>query len=558
MFINAKQLEENVSYNTEVCIIGGGIAGISIALELKKKGIESCIVESGGIHSDRATMDLYRGENIGIPYTFADGSRSRFLGGSSNCWGGWCAPFDEIDFAKRDWVENSGWPFELNEMVPYYKTAHQLLKLGPFNYDPEFWVKAINHKDVNRMVFPNGRVRDVVSQFSPPAKFGTLYRDELESAKDIRVFLHANVTSINSDEYGTAIKSVKVTTLKGNSFSINATQFVLATGGIENVRLLLTSDDVHKKGLGNEHDLVGRYFMDHPRVIIGNVTFTEKWYHDRFYDVKYNFHQSFVSAKGVCLAGHLALTPEIQAKEKVLNARVCFDSHFLGEAHTGAVSLRRYKDAILKKNTEGFRPVKDLLSIVTNPLPVSSFVLTRFVRPRFLIQHTKISVIIEQEPRFDNYITLSNEKDKLGMRRVKVNWQPGKLEQRTFDKTLRIIADELLSNGYVSKIDIGQPFENNEWPANLLGTWHHMGTTRMSNSPKQGVVDANCKLHGVSNLFLAGSSVFPTSGGNFPTINLTALAVRLADHVAKNAKGKAVNQFTNAQKGLDHRTGHLA
>src|SRR5262245_22386257 len=127
MFVDARRVDDASIIEAKVCIIGGGTAGITLALEFGKKGIKTCVVESGGCRPDRATRDLYRGENIGLPYRFADGCRSRFLGGSSNCWGGWCRPMDEHDFAHRDWVPYSGWPFAKSELLPYYDRSREIV-----------------------------------------------------------------------------------------------------------------------------------------------------------------------------------------------------------------------------------------------------------------------------------------------------------------------------------------------------------------------------------------------------------------------------------------------
>ncbi len=134
MFIDARRVEEGTVAETTVCVIGGGVAGITLALELERHGIEAYLLESGGVNPDDDTRDLYRGEDIGLPYSFADGCRSRFLGCSSNCWGGWCRPLDPWDFEKRDWVAHSGWPFGPKELAPYYERTHALLKLGPHDF----------------------------------------------------------------------------------------------------------------------------------------------------------------------------------------------------------------------------------------------------------------------------------------------------------------------------------------------------------------------------------------------------------------------------------------
>lgn len=533
MFIDTRRVEDDTHVETTVCIIGGGVAGITLAREMNKKGINTCLLESGGFDPDDETRDLYRGEDIGLPYSFADGCRGRFFGGSSNCWGGWCRPLDAWDFEKRDWIQNSGWPFGLDELMPYYERTHALLKLGPINFDPGFWEKAINRPDVKRVPFTSGDVRDTISQFSPPARFGKLYREELKRSRHVRVFLYANALHIDTEKDAKTVTQVQVATLSGRRITVGAKLFVLATGGIENARLLLASNRVQSEGLGNGNDLVGRYFMDHPRLQSGMVRFTRDWSRNKLYDIKYHYMNSSVAAHGVHIASQLALAPQVLQREKLLNARVWFNSIFPGEGSEGAQALYRCKQALLQKEQAGWKLSDDIRKMIANPVDTISYGLTRFFHPRMLIRGVRFQIIAEPEPIANSRVTLSPVyKDKLGIPRVCVDWQLSELVRRTFDRTLALVAQELRLGG-VAEVQLDPPIEGGEWPASLEkeGTWHHMGTTRMHDSPKLGVVDRNSRVHGISNLYIAGSSVFPTAGANFPTITIAALSLRLAEHM---------------------------
>jgi choline dehydrogenase-like flavoprotein len=533
MFIDTRRVEDDTHVETTVCIVGGGVAGITLAREMNKKGISACLLESGGFDPDDETRDLYRGEDVGLPYSFADGCRGRFFGGSSNCWGGWCRPLDSWDFEKRDWIANSGWPFGMEEMAPYYERTHALLKLGPINFEPGFWEKAINRPDVKRVPFSTGEVRDTISQFSPPARFGKLYREELKQSSHVRVFLYANAIHIDTDRDAKTVTQIQVATLSGRRITVGAKIFVLATGGIENARLLLASNRVQSEGLGNGNDLVGRYFMDHPRLQSGTIRWTKDWSRNKLYDIKYHYMNSSVSAHGVHIASQLALTPHVLQRERLLNARVWFSSIFPGEGSEGAMALYRCKQALLQKEQAGWKFSDDLMKMLANPMDTLSYGVTRFFHPRMLIRGVRFQIIAEPEPIPDSRVTLSPvHKDRLGIPRVCVDWQLSDLVRRTFDRTLAIIANELRYGG-VAQVDLDPPIEGGKWPSTLEkeGTWHHMGTTRMHDSPKEGVVDRNCKVHGISNLYIAGSSVFPTAGANFPTITIAALTLRLSEHV---------------------------
>jgi choline dehydrogenase-like flavoprotein len=540
MFIDTRGVEQGSVVETTVCIIGGGVAGITLAMEMDKMGIDTCLLESGGYDPDDATRDLYRGEHVGMPYQFSDGCRSRFLGGSSNCWGGWCRPLDPWDFEKREWIANSGWPFGLDELAPFYARTHDLLKLGPHNFDPAFWEAAINRRDVQRLPLTSGKVRDTISQFSPPVRFGKVYRARLKHSQRVRVFLHANATEIETDWAARTVSHIRVATLSGRTMQVAAKIYVLATGGIENARLLLASNRVQADGLGNGNDLVGRYFMDHPRLQSGLIRFSRAWSRNKLYDIKYHYMNSSVAAHGTHIASQLAMTPEVLQQERLLNARVWFSSVFPGEGSAGAQALFRCKQALLHKEQAGWKLSHDLATMLAHPVDTVGYGFTRLFQPRALIQGVKFQIIVEPEPNPESRVTLSpDQRDRLGMRRVRVDWRLGPQVQRTFDRTLAILADELRSSG-VADVTLDPPIEGNGWPDSLEkeGTWHHMGTTRMHESPKQGVVDRECRVHGMSNLYIAGSSVFPTAGANFPTITIAALTLRLADHLAQSLRNQ--------------------
>jgi choline dehydrogenase-like flavoprotein len=538
MFIDTRQLDEGKVVVATVCIIGAGVAGITLAREMEQQGIDTCLLESGGFEPDDATRDLYRGQSVGLDYQFADGCRARFFGGSSNCWGGWSRPLDAWDFEQKDWVPHSGWPFGLEELLPYYARTHDLLKLGPVNFDPAFWEQSINRTDVRRVPFHSGRVRDTISQFSPPARFGKLYRHALKVARTVRVYLHANVTQIESDAITSRVTQVRVQTLTGRRIVVRARLFVLATGGIENARLLLASNQTEAAGLGNRHGLVGRFFMDHPRLLSGSVQFAPAWSRNKLYDIKYNYMNAAVAAHGVHIASQFALTPATLKNEELLNARVCFCSEFPGEGSQGAQALFRCKQALLDKEQPGWSLRRDLSTMAKEPLNTLAYGFTRLFHPRALIKNVGFQVIVEPAPNPDSRVTLSpSQRDQLGLPRVQVDWRLNDLVRRTVDRTLQLVAQELHMSA-VAQVTLGPSIEGGVWPPTLEkeGTWHHMGTTRMHDSPLAGVVDRNCRVHGMANLYIAGSSVFPTAGANFPTITIAALALRLSAHLVRQLK----------------------
>lgn len=537
MLCDARRLSEGQVLQSTVCIIGAGPAGLTMAMEFERHGIETIVLESGGFKPDPATMDLYRGENVGIPYQFSDGFRSRFLGGGSNCWGGWCRPLDVEDLQPRSWVPHSGWPIDREDLMPFYDRAHSVLSLGPPNFEMDHWVKAIGRSDVRRMPLPTGRVEDSLSQFSRPTRFGKHYRNELKQAKRIKVYLHANVTDIETETTGQTVKRVHVQTVSGRKLTVEARQFVLATGGIENARVLLACNKQHANGLGNANDLVGRFFMEHPRLYLHKVKFRPAWLRNKLYDIKFHYLNRAVSANGTHIAAQMAITPETQKREGLLNARIWFHSIFPGEGTDAAAAIVRMKHRLHSKVDPQHGFWGDLATMAKQPIDSLNFIAARQV-PEWItrelqfhaIKEAQFQMICEPTPDPDSRISLSSQKDALGMPRVKVDWRLDDRVKRTFDRSLEIIADELCTAG-IADVSFERPLLGNPWPENLEGTWHHMGTTRMHESPRQGVVDPNSRIHGMSNMYVAGSSVFPTAGANFPTFTLVALSLRLADHL---------------------------
>lgn len=534
MFVDARRLDEGTLIEAEVCIVGGGTAGITLALEFGRKGIRTCVLESGGFRPDRATRDLYRGESVGLPYRFADGSRSRFLGGSSNCWGGNCRPLDDHEFEYREWVPYSGWPFAKSELLPYYDRSRDVLRIGPNRFDTEFWVAAINRSDVRRVPFVTGEVVDAISQFSPPLRFGRFYRNDLGRSKDVTVFLHANAVDIKIGADSRNVQAIKLSTLTGHTAHVTARVFVLAAGGIENARLLLVSNKDRPAGLGNDNDLVGRFFMDHVQLFSGNLRFREKWSHNKLYNLRYNYHNKIVAAHNTCVAAQLTLAPNVQKREKLLSAQVCFSSIFFWERLGTSNALKRLKRRMEESEAPSQGLLQDLQKLLVQHADSASTTIARYLPLPSLARGCRFNMNVEPVPSPESRVTLSEQQDQLGVARVRVRWLLDPLVKRTVDRTLALIASELSASG-VADVTLDPPIEAGEWPDTFshAGTWHHMGTTRMDDSPNRGVVDRHCRIHGIENLYVSGSSVFPTAGGNFPTITIVALALRLADHIAE-------------------------
>ncbi|HXG66532.1 MAG TPA: GMC oxidoreductase, partial [Blastocatellia bacterium] len=387
-----------------------------------------------------------------------------------------------------------------------------------------------------------------VWQFGPQRTFTQAYREELRQADNITVFLRANVVEIETNEAASAVTHLRASCLQGNQFRVSARLFILAAGGIENARLLLLSNSVQKAGLGNQHDLVGRFFMEHPFVNCGTFIPVSRRVFSAaaLYDVR--------QVRGATVMGMLRLNDEVMRRERLLNfSLLLLPQH--GRFHPEAINSLK---VLISRGLRG-RVAENARAHLSNVVRNLDFLLVAACRKitgrealfPYIVDGPglcsgggwssladrerrysvfKAFLTTEQAPDPDNRVTLSDERDRLGCRRARLHWRWGDVNIESIRKAERILAEEFARTGLGRlrlALDRGMP-----WLASP-GLHHHMGTTRMHADPRQGVVNANCQVHGISNLFIAGSSVFPTGGYINPTLTIIALAIRLADHVKK-------------------------
>ncbi len=518
MLIDAKELANNVSIDTDLCIVGAGAAGLTIAKEFANSSIDICLLESGDLGYDQKTHSLYEGKNVGLNYWPLQNARLRFFGGSTNHWGGICLPLDEDDFEERSWVTNSGWPISLAELTPYYRRAHPVLELGKYDYNPDNWETS----ELQKLPFSSKRVMTQMLQKSPPTRFGQLYRSEISDAVNINTYLNANAVEIETNELANKVEKLHVATLTNKYFTVSAKKYVLAMGGIENPRLLLLSDKVQKSGLGNQHDLVGRYFADHPYLSdLGFIVLSNPNQSTKLYERS--------AREKISASAFLSLTPQTRRNEELLTSRVHLKEVDWSKYSDGTEALDSLLDSKEKENAKSFasklfRVLKDMDDVIRSEYDQSK-------EAKLL----KIGAWTELVPDPDSRVKLGEEHDALGQRRVILDWKISEQEKKSLIRTLEIIASELGSNSLGRmKLDFN---DGSVWPREKMSPGlHHMGTTRMHTDPRQGVVDKNSKVHDISNLYIAGSSVFPTFGYANPTLTITALAIRLSDHIKEKLK----------------------
>lgn len=506
MFSDARNLDDGSRIEADVAVVGGGPAGITIARAFAGSRASVCLLEGGGLEFDAEVQALYAGENLGIEYPLT-GNRLRYFGGSSNHWGGYCRLLDPIDFEARDWVPYSGWPFGRDELEPYYERASEAAEVAPGRYeDGAYWQARTGEPLVD---WPAGRMHVRFFHFSPPTRFGERYRAGLERAGNIRVLLNANVTRCVAVPSGAAVDHLEVRTLTGRRHEVRARFFVLAAGGLENPRVLLLSDDVVPGGLGNRHDQVGRYFMEHPHVggfaeiVVADLARLPSIYRKRLvFDGR---------------AGTAAFVPEpgFLRRERLLNASFAM-------AVAGEYGQRTdLSTPMAQAHVAMLRSARRFLADGSGAVKVED--------PDYAGVWMGIGCACEQVPNPDSRVTLGEARDALGLRRIRLDWRLGEQDRRSLVRHIQSLGLEFAAAG-IGRMLI-RVEDDGLWPEVVAGGSHHMGTTRMSDDPARGVVDRNCRVHGVDNLYVAGSSVFPTSGSANPTLNILALAYRLVDHL---------------------------
>jgi choline dehydrogenase-like flavoprotein len=532
MLIDARNIDNGSIIDSDICIIGAGAAGITIALEfMAKKSTSVVLLESGGLSLDPASQSLSGGEQVGLSYDDLEASRSRYLGGSTNCWGGWCRPLDDIDFEERDWIPDSGWPFRKYELIEYYERSHSLLQLRTFDYDLSTWEPLLKEKKLFPLTVGSERFANMVLHLSEPAKFGSLYRPDLKQATNVKLMVMANATEICTDHTGATVNCVRVATLNGKKFTVSAKVVILATGGIENARLLFLSNQIQTCGLGNGNDLVGRYFMDHPRIQSSRVRLNNPSIHRRLYDSRMVVRRD--DSKDTRIALHWAPRAEWQRKLRIPNSRTYLASRYAHEMSDGYLALRRLI-RLLRGYLRFGNPLEGLIREAMRIVPIllanapgaAIGALGVLFNPPFLQQDFNFETVIEPIPNFDSRITLASSRDRLGLRRAKVDWRLTEADRLHFMTLHKMLVSDMLKDSALQLVGETTNIEE-VWPGKIGGCWHHMGTTRMNADPAKGVVDPNCRVHGMSNLFIAGSSVFPTVGSDTPTITIVALALRL-------------------------------
>jgi choline dehydrogenase-like flavoprotein len=467
----------------DVCIIGAGPAGITLAQRLGRRGVAVGLFEAGALEASPESQEVYQGETAGQPYYPLEASRLRFFGGTSNHWGGWTRPLDPHDFEAKAHHPLGGWPFGKADLDPYAAEADDILDLTAHLPPPDL------------LAAPELSIEPRLFRFSRPAtRFGEKFRSDLEQSEAVQVFLNANLIDLRLDEGRRFVSEAVFRSYRRPApFSVQARFFVLCLGGIENPRALLNANSQIAAGLGNEHDLVGRYFMEHPHAPVGRA----------------------VVRRPLTWMVVYSPRPEFMRSSRILNFGLRigdFDqwnsADFDGALKAGPPCDLAFK-ALLAAEMKG------------EPAPCAAHA-------------GDVFVACEQSLDPDNRVTLTEEQDRFGLRKARLEWRLSDMDLRTIH-TAALEVGRILAERDVGRMKVLDWIMNRDLPdgSQLWGGNHHIGTTRMSVGPKEGVVDADAKLHALENLYVAGSSVFPTSGHANPTYTIIQLALRQADHLRK-------------------------
>jgi choline dehydrogenase-like flavoprotein len=498
MIINSESVRSPPSSQKfHVCIAGGGVAGITLAKKLGEQGLRVAVLEGGGMEYSEASQEIYSGRSIGRSYFELDKARLRYLGGTSNHWEGWCRPLEEYDFEQHEYIEDSGWPIQKSDLDPYLAPARDILEIKPFPDDIQ-----VEGSD--------GSLKEIFFRYSPPVQFKDKYLDLLKNTTNIHVYINANLTDIRINPDTGRVSGFLFQSFEANAPQINfqADYYILALGGIENARALLNSNKHVPAGIGNTKDLAGRFFMEHPHVRIG------------FYAVK-SSHTRFGSTSRF-------LSP---TKRLLTNAQIANSGVRLLIIKEKDVNFIEYAKINMKRILCSNDIIEDFVQTIRSfdcPPP--------FDKAGFLY------IASEQVPNFNSRIALDHETDRFGLRRAVLDWRLTELDKRTIRETALAIGT------FFARTDVGR-IKLEDWlleegaavPDVAKDPWlgagrHHMGTTRMAATSRQGVVDSNCLVFETGNLFIAGSSVFPTAGHANPTLTIVQLSLRLADHLISLTK----------------------
>lgn len=545
MLVNSKDLGGNFEIVADICIVGSGPAGIAIAMEYDGLPIRVAVLEAGGDETEAAHASRDRLASDSRFGDFFLDLPGRQVGGNANLWninapgaahGLRLLPLREVDFEPRNWIPETGWPVSLSYFEGYYKRALAFLKLPERGFDPEDWAEP----DTAPLPLKSTRLRTGMFQFASGEIISKQHRDQLIASKNVTLYSNASVVEIRTDDADKKVTGLKIASAAGHQINARADQFILAAGALWTTQLLLASGKKPGEGLGNAGGHLGRHLSVHPLLLGGRFypSSADLYEKMKLYDMR--------AVDGVAVMGHLQLTEEAIRSEPLLGLSTLLFAVERGARPKLSRRQKRGCDAasrIREARKAGLSPhAGDVLRALAG---IDGVLLRLIARARHRIwnfdnggwsalpdQRThfdgfEVFHITEQMPSSENYVYLSDERDAFGARKLGIRWVYSADDVAAIQRAQGVIKEDL------GKAGLGE-FEISREPdggPTLVSSHanHFFGLTRMSADPKDGVVDTDCRVHGMDNLYLASSSVFPTGGFANPTLTIIALAHRVAD-----------------------------
>jgi choline dehydrogenase-like flavoprotein len=513
MIVHGGEVENGAILRAQYCVIGSGMGGATVASMLSRAGKDVLLVEAGGSERSSSPPPVVAeitGRPFGIPLT-----RCIELGGTSNAWHGNSNPLDPHDFLPRPWLDTEGWPFSRQDLESFYDQAALLLGNGSCSGLTPGLLPAAVHRGLERIDFNSSILHHKFLEYrKPPHRWKTTLLELARSGR-LRCLLETCALELVPNEYGSRVMRLKAGAA-GRSFSIEAGTFIVAAGALETPRLLLNSHSRHPQGLGNHHDQVGRCLMDHPTGPCSMIRFQRLLRASVYSDHALPGGERYVRAA-------LTLRPELQQSLQTSNhyfmIRPCIGSrHVRGDLRLSFLAARSFRDL----------NARQLGGIVSSPNLLYRILVSRFRVPA-IYRYGELFFMAEQLPNPQSRITLSStRKDDFGYPVASIHWSP----TSTDFKSLENFVSTAFGSGLSSRrYRMAREGTIQEWIDSFTSAAHHLGTARMAAAPSQGVVSPNLQVFGTDNLFVCDGSVFPTAGSANPSLTITALGVRLADHL---------------------------
>lgn len=512
MIRNADDSAFPATLDADVAIIGAGAAGLALALGLANSRLSVVVLAGGGEVEDPVTQALYDGEVIGAAYEPLASVRSRMLGGTTSRWAGWCAPLQQNDFSARGWITQSGWPIKSSDLDPYLADAARLAEINDARFDDVSLSEVAAQGRAPLLPVIHGGIETRLLRASPPTQFGVHHRAALEAARNVTIHLGLSATGFETSGDGKRISVVRYARIEGRQGRLRARHVVLAAGGIENARILLSAEAELAPAMGDSFWHVGRHFSDHP--LLDGAAFLLRV---RGEDVQAGLPGYEAPIEGSFGRARFALSPS-----PLLMAR---------EGIASSLTVIRPAAGTLELSGRGGNAVQgEAAQVLPDARLAAAAAQAAFPTAQAMDVHP-LTGLIETRPRADSRITLSDARDRFGMARPRLDWRIGAEDISDYLTTLVHLARDMAATG--TGLLYLHPEAAQIFATNFGHAGHHMGTTRMATQPAQGVTDAQGKVHGIENLWCQGSSLFPTPGAAYPTLTILALALRLADSFRK-------------------------